>query len=370
MRTWSPITEGAAAARSVVSSSGVLGRAASLALLCTASSVALLAATGAAQAQTAPANSATPAAPVTAASQPEQQSLEIDWQGPEDCERGDAVRAKVLRLLGGSQKLLSSGTKVTVTVRRDKRSRYVAVLETTTATGGGTKRLEGESCDAIALASSVVIALSLDPNASLDAESPEAEPEPKPKPKREPKPRPAPKPRPTPKRDTFPYLHGSVGVLFELLDIPSAFTSAGVGVRHRRFSLELAGAVYQPRDLSLADKPKIGAELRLFTAELLGCYAVLPFELGDVEVCPGVRLEHLTATARGVSNPDQAKVILASGVGALRGRLRATSWLSATLDAGVALRPFQPTFVLLGVGDVFETPLLSPFARTGLALEF
>ncbi len=329
----------------------------------------MLAAAGAAQAQAvAPANPANPPTAATAAEPSEPEALTIDWQGPEDCERGDAVRTKVLRLLGGSQKSLTSGTKVTVTVRRDKRARYVAVLETTTAAGGGTKRLEGESCDAIALASSVVIALSLDPNASLDAELPE--PEPKPKPKREPKPRVAPKPRPSPKRDTFPYLHGSVGVLFELLDIPSAFTSAGVGVRHRRFSLELGGAVYQPRDLSLADKPKIGAELRLFTAELLGCYAVLPFELGDVEVCPGVRLEHLTATARGVSNPDQAQVLLASGVGALRGRLRATSWLSATLDAGVAVRPFQPTFVLLGVGDVFETPLLSPFARTGLALEF
>ncbi|HEX2874298.1 MAG TPA: hypothetical protein VHP33_23750 [Polyangiaceae bacterium] len=340
----------------------MLGRAASLALRSLASGVALLAAAGAAQAQTA----ANP--PTVAEAEPE--ALIIDWQGPEDCERGDAVRTKVLRLLGGSQKSLIGGTKVTVTVRRDKRSRYVAVLETATAAGGGSKRLEGESCDAIALASSVVIALSLDPNASLDAEPPEAEPEPKPKPKREPKPYVAPKPRPAPKRDTFPYLYGSVGVLFELLDIPSAFTAAGAGVRHRRFSIELGGAVYQPRDLSLADKPQVGAELKLFTAELLGCYAVLPFELGDVELCPGFRLEHLTATARGVSNPDQAKVVLAAGVGALRGRLRATSWLSATLDAGAALRPFQPTFVLLGVGDVFEIPAFSPFARTGLALEF
>jgi len=62
--------------------------------------------------------------------------------------------------------------------------------------------------------------------------------------------------------------------------------------------------------------------------------------------------------------------VLAAGVGVLRGRLRATSWLSATLDAGLAVRPFQPKFVLLGVGDVFETPAFSPFARTGLSLEF
>ena len=296
-------------------------------------------------------------------------ALSIDWQGPDDCDRGDAVRAKVTRLLGGSQRALTADVKVSVTVRREKGSRYVAELETTTAAGGGTKRLEGESCDAIALASSVVIALSLDPNASLDAEPPE-QPAPPPQPKRTgPKPRPRP-PRSGPKRETFPYLHGSVGVLFELLSIPSAFSSAGVGVRHGRFSLELAGGVYQPRDVSRADRPKVGAELRLSSGELLGCFAALPFPLGAVEVCPGARVEYLSATAFGVSNPDHGGVLLGAGVGALRGRLRATSWLSATLDVAVAVRPFHPTFVLLGVGDVFEIPVVSPFARTGLSVEF
>jgi hypothetical protein len=326
--------------------------------------LALAAGASSAFAQDGPAKAETPPKPEAAR---EAQPLPIDWQGPEDCERGDAVRAKVLRLLGGNR-ALAAGVKVSVTVRHEKGSRYVAELETITASGGGTKRLEGESCEAIALASSVVIALSLDPNASLDAEPPQEEPKPKAKPK--PRARPLPKQRPTPKRDTFAYLHGSVGVLFGLLSIPSAFTSGGVGVRHRRFSLELGGAVYQPRDVARADRPKVGAELYLFTGELLGCFAALPFQLGAIEVCPGFRLEALTATAYGVTNPDQARVLLASGIGALRGRLRATSWLSATLDAGVAVRPFQPKFVLLGVGDVFETPAFSPFARTGLALEF
>jgi hypothetical protein len=40
------------------------------------------------------------------------------------------------------------------------------------------------------------------------------------------------------------------------------------------------------------------------------------------------------------------------------------------LEAGVAVRPFQPSFVVIGVGKVFETPLVSPFARTGLIVEF
>jgi hypothetical protein len=339
---------------------GVLGRVATLISRGVVVALAVATGTGSARAQAQVAADPAAAPP---------QALPIDWDGPDDCERGDAVRAKVLRLLGGSPRAWSAGVQVTVTVRRERGPRYVAVLETTTASGGGQKRLEGESCDAIALASSVVIALSLDPNASLDAEpAPVVEPTPRKPPPPELKPKP--RAKPAPERETVAYLHGGVGVLFELLSIPSAFASAGVGVRHRRFSLELGGAVYQPRDVSLADNRRVGAELRLFSGELLGCVAVVPFQLGAVELCPGFKLEHLRATASGVSNPDQATVLMAAGVGALRGRLRATHWLSATLDAGVALRPFQPNFVLIGVGKVFGTPLLSPFARTGLVVEF
>ena len=297
-----------------------------------------------------------------------QAPLELIWHGPADCERGAAVRAKVLRLLGSRQAALSS-VKVTVTVAREAPSRYVAQLETVTAQGGGSKRLEGESCDAIALASSVVIALSIDPNASLDAEQPALpEPEPERPPPRPPRPRPAPRPREA--RETKPYLQGSIGVLFGLLGDPSAFTGAGIGVRHRRLSLELGGAVYQSRDVTRTDRPKVGAKLRLFSAELLGCYAVVPFGLGVLEACPGLRVESLSARSFGVSNPDRGQVLLMAGLAVLRGRLHPTSWLSATLDAGLAARPFHPTFVLRGVGDVHEIPLVSPFASTGLALEF
>lgn len=308
------------------------------------------------------------ASPPEAEAEAAASGLELSWQGPVDCARGAAVRAKVLRLLGNRRAALVA-VNVSVTVRREAPSRFVALLETTTPHGGGSKRLEGESCDAIALASSVVIALSIDPEASLDAEPPPPPDEPKPPPPPARIPPPA-LPKAREARETKPYLHASIGVLFGLLGDPSAFTAAGVGVRHRRLSLELAGAVYQPREVTRSDRPKVGAELRLFSAELWGCYAAIPFALGAVEVCPGLKLEYLRARAFGVSNPDEGQVLILAGVAALRGRLHPTSWLSATLDGGLAARPFHPTFVLLGVGDVYEIPTFSPFARTGLAVEF
>ena len=298
-------------------------------------------------------------------------ALEIRWQGPDDCERGDAVRAKVLRLLGSSRRALAERFQVQVTVRREDPARYVAELETTTASGSGAKRLEGESCDAIALASSVVIALSIDPEASLDAQEPaeEPQPEPSPKPPSPVKPTKAP-PVVREPRATSPYLHGSVGVLFGLLSDPSAFSAAGLGVRRHLVSVELGGALYQTREVFRMDRPRVGAELRLFSADLLGCYGPLRSSLATLEVCAGARLEYLSATALGVSHPDRGEVLLLAGLAVLRGRLRATSWLSTTLDGGFAARAFHPTFVLVGVGDVFDIPVISPFARTGLAVEF
>jgi hypothetical protein len=303
---------------------------------------------------------------------PVEAGLAITWRGPDDCQRGAAVQAKVLRMLGASKRVLAERFEVQVTVEREAHDRYVALLATTTDTGGGTKRLEGESCDAIALASSVVIALSIDPEASLDSQEPEPEPPPAPPPRAHEARRPALPPRPEPRerRATSPYLHGSVGVLFGLLRDPSAFSALAVGVRHHLVSAELGGALYQSRDVFHPARPRVGAELRLYSADLLGCYAPLRSRLGSLAACMGGRLEHLTATSFGVSNPEHGTVLILAGLAALRGRLLATSWLSATLDAGVSARPFHPTFVLLGVGDVFDIPVVSPFGRTGLLVEF
>lgn len=311
----------------------------------------------------------------TAAAQPAEPSVEaapgfeLVWLSS-DCDRGAEVLSKVRRMLDERQAQLPA-IVVTVTVAREAPNRFVALLETAGSGGSGRKRLEGESCDAIALGSAVVIALSIDPSASLDTSAPPA-PEPA-----EPKPAPVPAPPPprrqppaVERREARAYLHGSIGVLFGLLGDPSAFTGAGVGVRYRRVSLELGGDVYQARDVTRGDRPQVGAELKLFSADLLGCYSVLPLSLGAVEACPGLRLEYLRARSFGVSEPDEGQVLILAGIAALRGRLHPTPWLSAVLDLGVAARPFYPTFVLRGVGDVFEIPIVSPFARTGLSLEF
>jgi hypothetical protein len=141
-------------------------------------------------------------------------------------------------------------------------------------------------------------------------------------------------------------------------------------LRHRLVSIELAFGLHQTHDVLTATRPRAGAALRLYTVDLLGCYAPLRSPLGSLAACMGGRLEHLTARAFGVSNPDQGTVLLLAGLGVLRWRLRATSWLSATLDVGVSVRAFHPTFVLLGVGDVLDIPMVSPLARTGLVLEF
>ena len=299
-------------------------------------------------------------------------SPRLVWQGPPECERGEAVRAKVRRLLGSRQAQLSS-VKISVVVRREATSRYVALLETTTAQGGGSKRLEGESCDAIALASSVVIALSIDPNAIRDAEEPPPA-EPKAMGHTPPGRSPAPS-APAGAREPREPCARSQAVSSRLHRRAVSAATRAVGFRCRwglrcalAVSLELGGAVYQPRDVTRPERPKVGAELRLFSGELLGCYAVVPFALGALETCPGARVEYLRARAFGVSSPDEGEVLPCPGSRAAR-RLQATSWLSATLDAGTAAARSTPRSCSSS-GRCIRIPVFSPFARTGLALEF
>jgi hypothetical protein len=303
--------------------------------------------------------------------------LELTWQGPRGCDRAGYVRERVARLLGSGARKSDSPLRARVAVHEDAAGRFSADLETETAYGVGRKRLEGESCDAIALAVAVVLALAVAPDAELELE---AEPEPDPdfalateparplsdrEALREPlRPR-----QPRPPRASA-YLQASGGVLFSLLSEPSTYIAFGVGTRYRRFSLEITGAAHRTHSLYLSERAGAGAELELFSARLLGCFTVLPYELTPFDACAGPQLENLTATAFGVTDPDSGSVLLVSGVLALRARLRATSWLSAALDVGVAARAFHPTFVLQGVGDVFEVPTLSPFIATGLNAEF
>lgn len=321
------------------------------------------------------------AARAPAHAQPE--GLALTWTAPADCQRAPEVRARIGRLLGGA-KATQRRMRVAVDVRREEGSHFVADLYTEMEGGAGHKRLEGESCDAIALATSVVIALAIDPEASLDdsahdqSRQPAGETgEPQDLRKRARKPRShetAPTLGPaevTPgSLGVSPYLQLSVGALLELMGEPSAFVSAGLGFRFRLVSLELSGALHQPRSISRQDRPNVGAELELYSAELLGCFIALSSELAGLEACTGAELAYMTARAVGVSHPGRGSVLLLSGVGVLRGRLRATQSLSATIDLGVSARSFRPTFVLVNVGDIFEVPGASTFARTGLSLEF
>ncbi len=310
-------------------------------------------------------------APASAWAEP--QGLTLNWLSPDDCQRGPQVLAKVRRLLGGSRAApLEQALSVVVQVKRESASHYVAELRTETQEGVGSKRLEGESCDALALAVSVVLALSIDPAASLaiaDSEEPELKVAQRPPPEAPP-PEPSPSSAPPSAPPVAPYAQLSMGVLSELLGEPSVFGSAGAGLRYRRLRLELRAALHQPRKVYRPQRPSVGAELKLYSAELRGCFAAFAARPVGLEVCAGAELEALSAEAFGVTHPDSGSVLLLAGVGALRGRLQATRWLSATLELGASARPFHPTFVLLGVGDVFETPDYAGFAGTGLSLEF
>jgi hypothetical protein len=97
----------------------------------------------------------------------------LEWSAIEGCPPADAVEREVSRLLGDAPRA-GAPIRVRATVRAGPPLQLELITES--AAGGGTRTIEGASCDALAQAGALVIAMAIDPEA-VAARAPEADAE-------------------------------------------------------------------------------------------------------------------------------------------------------------------------------------------------
>lgn len=306
----------------------------------------------------------------------------IRWVGPDECSAQSELELRVQRLLGGSQRAASVPYSARITVRKEGEHDWRARIETEIDGQSGQRMLSGESCSALVLASAVVLAFAVDAEAAGQNLGSEAAPSEKPgenpaadepvpaAPAHERVARPSAVTAEEPAEGLSPYVRASFGVLFELLPPNAASFGAGGGLRFGAFSLDANLAYHQRRTVTIAGQAGAGAELQLASANLVGCYALLRGSAGSVAGCLGVELEYLRAQAFGVRRPEEGSVLLAAGLLGSRAKFQPIARLATVLEAGLGARPFYPTFVMDGLGDVFTVPILSYSLHAGLELEF
>ncbi|MEZ4447775.1 MAG: hypothetical protein R3B72_52345, partial [Polyangiaceae bacterium] len=120
----------------------------------------------------------------------------LSWEAPADCPSQGEVRQRIDERLGGSP---SEGRhlRASALVTHVDDGPYRVLLRTDLDGIEGERRLEADSCGALADAAALVIALTFDPEA-VAAASERAEPLPTPGPEPSPAPLPTPGPEPSP----------------------------------------------------------------------------------------------------------------------------------------------------------------------------
>jgi hypothetical protein len=313
-----------------------------------------------------------------------QAPLTLDWQAPDGCPTGPSVTRAVEKLITEPPpRVLEASATIT-----KQGERWAAEIRTSR----GERRLDGESCRAVAEAVAMVLALAIDPNASPNAaafaafdepDSPAPAPEsPAPAP-RAPAPR-APAPasttssrpsdRPTsPTEASRERDDDALGVLAALFAVgelgmlpqPTLGAALGVGVGAGAWSAEVGPMFLIPRPGSLENDTSRGGEIGYMGGYAAGCLA--PFRSRRFDVCGAFEFGRIAGTGFGVTDPlpGEALWLAPALFGAMRvpvaGSFRGEGRL------GLVAPLHRPTFELDDLGDVHRPALLSVRGELGFS---
>jgi hypothetical protein len=286
--------------------------------------------------------------------------LTLEWQAPAGCPSQAQLEKAVLS--GRLDREAAPGRQVSAKVLVEQRAdgTFRAVLTTRAPEGGGTRELEGESCDAIASASAVVLALALDPP---------TEPVPPPPTPVEPEPvrvDRAPR-RPLAWRG---YAHAFGGGVLRALPEPAPWFGLGIGAQRGVWDVELLASLAPSQSAALSTPAGASASISLVGAQALGCYAPVLSDSTALEVCAGLLFERLSGESKGISNPADNSIALFSPELGLRSRVRVSDRFELGLGVTGTARPEQARFVVGGVGQVHEMPVFDGMLDAGLRAYF
>lgn len=341
-------------------------------------------------------------------------SIELAWNAPAACPTKERVLDDVARMVqappggGGARKPIVARVTIVEKAGLGGAPTYQVDL----VIDAGTRRLEGDRCEALGQAAAFILALAIDPNAKPLASSPppppaaastaatptrggegEREPGPTPAPPATPATAATPAPTtetpptppavvtPAPASPSFPSSERSSRVTvaaeaaldLNVLPKPALGPMLAVGVRFAPLPIraEVFGALFFEQTTALSiPGANIGAHV---SGVIGGARVAFPFEVGSgVEVGPaaGVILHALQAKAFGATNSADGS---AQWLGVLVGghlawRLHPSFALRADLHADIALA--RPEFVIDDAGTVHRPPALSGCAAVGPELRF
>lgn len=280
--------------------------------------------------------------------------VSIRWSAPASCPDGEALRRRVMALVGPGVALAAN---VGVT---ESAGRVRAELEVRVRQSMGKRVLEAASCEELAESVAVVLAM------SAMAEPP---PPPPPAPFIPPPPaaRPAPvaaapavEPTPSPPRP--PRVRLAVLGAADVGTLPGPAVGAGlraaVALGHG-FAVGIGGDLWLDQNaVAPGLSPQQGARFTFFSADATGCYALPVHFAVEISPCAIAELAYMTATGETTGPPESPTALwLGLGVGALA-RWELTRAFALTFELDALVPTSGERFHINSVSGPLTTPYI------------
>mgnify|MGYP001439717701 CR=1 FL=1 len=283
----------------------------------------------------------------------------LAWSAPLGCPSREQVLGEIEQAVGvaPAPKHVTAG----VIVSQEGPS-FVAVIELGDAATHLTRRVEAESCRAVADAIVLIVSLAVDPDAAPARIRPRADPSPPPRPPAGPR---AEEPAPS------WLLGGAFVVDASLLSTPTAGGELALGWSAPHMVAELAGVLLAPESVALPANPSQGARVWLAQVSARTCYEAVAdrFTAGP---CAGAAVAWLSAQGFGGApdRPTDASAVLPVTAGGARATLRLGAGWAVRVTAEAVVPLERATVFVGGGGVVFRTPVASFRGALGAEVHF
>jgi len=304
-----------------------------------------------------------------------QHEMQLRWSAPEGCPNGKQINERIAGYLGASANTQAQGAQASASVTvTAKDGRFRAQIDTRFGNVSGERTLDGDSCEAVASATALILAMMINPEAvrgvisAPAAAVPVAAPVPTPAPP----PVPASVATPTHKQPADELLWlvvPSILIGYGVLPESSFGGSLAVALNQGVWEAGVVGSGWGEQRARLElDQQSGGRFSRLAAGPRLWRRwqgAVFSGRLGT-----GVDLTRTGAQGFGVSDPSSDSSWGASPLVALGGQLRLSSHLALRVDAESAFPLGRPRFTLTNRGEVWRAPPASVTVGCGVQLQF
>lgn len=294
----------------------------------------------------------------------------LTWNAPEECPSRTEVEAEIAGLLGG---VVRERDALSIEAVAEHNDRWSVSIETASQAGTGHRRLQAETCKALASATALIVALMIDPDAvAARAEEPSPPPPLPVPPPLAPSPSPTPAPPPSPRRPITAFIGLGGAIHMGALPSPDFALGASGGIARSSWRLELAIG-YDPA--RVASDPVSGpqgpyGQFQLVWGAVAGCLTRQAGLVG-AGICGDAEVGAVRAEGAGSSvSESHTKPWLAAGVGALVD-LRLTRGLFVVLRADALVPLLRPSYTFNeGKIPVFRPWVVGLRATTALELRF